>query len=338
MVNIRDVAKAAGVSASTVSLVLNHRAQEYKISPETQQRVLDAAAALHYTPRSRPHPVRLGDNSVTLCIYTEMDYSSNFILRMVNGIRTQMAEQELELNTLISPFIKNRLEEKLTLQNNRTLQAAIIAAPYVRDTAYLEHHKLSIPFVLYNRASDRCNTVEVDNYAVGQKAAAHLADCGIRTAGVVSASPGYAAMRQRTGGFEETCALRGIPIPPDFRLKADNSQAGGYAAGECLAAMADRPRALFCDSDAIAQGLVCALIRHGVRVPQDVGVVAVGMGDPRSASFSIPSITTVDIPHEEMCARSVELLLAILRREVSGIRHITCESRLIIRETSPLPG
>lgn len=335
MANIRDVAELAGVSPSTVSMVLNNHAQERKISPATQRIVLDAASALHYVPKRPPRHIYLADNSITLCIYVEMDHSANFLLRMINGLRTQMAEMEMELNTLISPFVKNRLSEKLVLQNNHTMQAAIIAAPYVRDIEYLENNRIGIPFVLYNRSSKTCNTVEIDNFAVGQQAADHLMERRVKTAGIISAMPGYAAIRTRSRGFEETCALKGIEILPKFRLSTDNSERGGYETGERIAAMSDRPRALFCDSDAIAMGLVSALVRQGVRVPQEIGVVCVGMGDPKSISYMNPSLTTVDIPHEEMSAKSVQLLMKIIQREIVETSHIMCESRLLIRETSP---
>ncbi|SHH97059.1 transcriptional regulator, LacI family [Sporobacter termitidis DSM 10068] len=337
MANIRDVATLAKVSPATVSIVLNHRAQERGIPPVTQKAVMDAAAALHYSLRKAPRHLRLADNAITLCIYVEMDYSSNFLLRMLNGIRSQMTENEIELNTLISPFIKNRLSDKLPLQNNHTMHAAIIAAPYAKDVEYLENNRIGIPFVLYNRPSQTCNTVEIDNYGVGRQAAEHLAERGVKTVGIVSAIPSYPVIRTRNEGFTETCALNGIDFLPKFRITADNSESGGFEAGERLAAMSGRPRALFCDSDAIARGLVFSLTRHGIRIPEDMGVVCVGMGDPKSLSYMTPSLTTVDIPHEEMSAQSVQMLLGIIQNKVSGVSHVMSESRLLVRESSPAP-
>ena len=207
MPTIRDVAALSGVSVSTVSIVLNGQAEDRKISLETQNKIRDAIKSLGYRPNMSAKKLRSAvDKEYTIGIYWASDFRTNFLSRLLTGMQPEIMSYPFPIHIVICPYKNDYLYREKGLRSANTFDAAIIANTSVADMEYLNAQPPQIPFVLYNRTSEKYNSVTIDNYDAGRKAAQLLLDKGVKNIGAVLFRNTYLAMSIRSRGFIETCA------------------------------------------------------------------------------------------------------------------------------------
>ncbi len=338
MSTIKDVANLAGVSVSTVSIILNGKAADRKISADTQQKVLESVKTLNYRPNVSAKKLRSSTNKeFSVAVYWASDYRTHFLARLITGIQAEVLKYDCPINIVICPYKNGLLHAEKGLLN-ATFDAAIIANTSHEDMAHLNAAPPKIPFVLYNRESEQYNTVTIDNFAAGRKAARLFIEHGLTNIAMVLSKTPYLAMSARSQGFIETCQASGAPIQAENILVAtDNSIQGGALAAEQLLQLPARPQAVFCDSDALAQGMLYTLYQHGIRLPEDLSLIAMGMGNPEANRYSIPALTVVEVPIETIASECIRVLMEVLEHRVEPPVHIQFDSTLIIRETCRAP-
>ena len=338
MTTIKHVASLAGVSVSTVSIILNGKANDRKISPETQHKVLEAVKALNYRPNVSAKKLRSSTNKeYSIAVYWASDYRTHFLARLITGIQAEVLKYEYPINIVICPFKNDFLHLEKGLLNG-AFNAAIIANTSLADMEYLNATPPKIPFVLYNRVSEQYNTVTIDNFEAGRKAAMLFIENGCTDIGMILSKTPYLAMSDRSHGFIETCRANNAAIRDEHIIvAADNSIHGGALAAEQFLQLKHRPQALFCDSDALAQGMLYVLHKHRVRIPEDLSIIAMGMGNPEANKYSIPSLTVVEVPIEKIAAECVRLIIDVLEHNAEPPIHIHYDSALIIRESCVSP-
>jgi len=335
MSTIRDVATLSGVSVSTVSIVLNGQAKDRKISQETQNKINDAIKALGYRPNMSAKKLRsAADKEYTIGIYWASDFRTNFLSRLLTGMQPEIMTYPFPINIVICPYKNDCLYREKGLRSSNTFDAAIIANTSVADMEYLNSHPPQIPFVLYNRTSEQYNSVTIDNYDAGRKAALLLLDKGVKNMGAVLFRDTYLAMSIRSRGFIETCTNNNAKISPENIITTENSILGGVLAAEKYLNLKARPRALYCDSDSIAQGILHVLNKNQINVPDDLFLVAIGMGSPEANQYSTPPLTVVEIPIEKISAECIKLIVGVLEHQIDTPHHVYCDSELIPRESS----
>lgn len=334
MPTIRDVAALAGVSVSTVSILLNGKAKDRKISLTTQQRVMDAIKTLNYRPNVSAKKLRSTvDKEYTIGVYWASDFRTNFLSRLVTGIQMGISNLPFPVHIVICPYRNDYLYKEKGLHDANAFNAAIIANTSTADMSFLSGHEPQIPLVLYNRPSDRYNTVTIDNYDAGRKAAELFLDSGIRNIGAVLFKESYLAMGIRSRGFIETCSQNNVAIAPDHIITTENSIHGGVLAAEKFLQLHPRPQALYCDSDSIAQGMLHVLNRNHIKVPDDLALIAIGMGSSEANKYSTPPLTVVEIPIEKIAVECIKLIIGVLEHQIEPPHHVHCETELILRES-----
>jgi LacI family purine nucleotide synthesis repressor len=339
MSTIKDVAALAGVSVSTVSILLNGKAKDRKISLDTQNKVAEAIKTLNYRPNMSAKKLRsTTDKEYTIGVYWASDFRTNFLARLITGIQSEIIAYPFPINIVICPYQNGYLHREKGLQSGNTFNAAIIANTSTADMDYLESQAPQIPFVLYNRHSDHYNTVTIDNYDAGRKAAMLFINKGITDIGAVLYKESYLAMGIRSRGFIETCAKHNVHITPEKIITTENSILGGVMAAEKFLLLNHRPKAVFCDTDSIAQGMLHVLNKSQIKVPQDLALVAIGMGSSEANKYSTPPLTVVEIPIEKISAECVKLIISVLEHQVDPPQHVHCNSELILRESCCQPS
>lgn len=324
MPTVKDVAREAGVSPTTVSVVMNGQTREKNISETTYKKVIAAARKLGYSPNLSARRLRSSkDPSVNIGLFWNADTRVHIFSRMVKGMQQVKTTSEIPINITLHPFLNGQLANEKSLFTLTDYNGVIIGTTDHEDMRYLESHPPMVPIVLINRQSEQFNRIMIDNDRAGRYIADTFAAHNAKRAGVVTLSNSYLAMSDRRVGFENRCKELGIQILERDIIAVDDSLAGGAnAAHKFLIHKDDLPDAIFCDDDHIAEGLLYVFMQEGIAVPEQVKVFAIGMGNPDRSLFTFPPLSVIDIPYEKMSAEAVRLLLRSISDPGAAVRIV----------------
>ncbi|MFB9476231.1 LacI family DNA-binding transcriptional regulator [Nonomuraea salmonea] len=323
-VTLADVAKAAGVSRTTASLVLSGRGRELRISQDVEQRVLRAAEELQYRPNIVSVGLRTGI-SRTIGFVSDTVATSRLAGDMIKGALEAARERGFML--FIGETEGDAELERLLLQamHDRQVDGLVLASMFTRTITVpkaVTAAPTPLPAVLLNALPDRPTPLPAvlpDEIEAGRHAARVLLDAGHRD-GVylIGAGPGpgdvpqeSVAAAERLAGIHEALGEAGVTVA-GARTCPDWLPEYGLAATRDLLRTV-RPRALICFNDRIAMGAYQALDDFGLKVPADVSVVS--FDDHPLASWVRPRLTTVALPHYELGRKAVDVLFAEIERD-----------------------
>lgn len=333
MVTIKQIAQEVGISSSTVSIVLGGKAAERKISTATQKKIFAAAARLGYQPNMAARSLRGGSgaNELVVAMFWAQDFRASMMLRFWDGLRAEIEKTARPVRLVIYPYVNDHLKESEALTSGANCHAAIICNASYADLQFLEDTQLPIPVVLYNRVCNGYCSVNVDDLKMGALAARAFADQGCKTAAVLTSSPVFEGMENRMHGFRLEGEQHGLTILAN--RYCDNSIRGGYEAVSHRLRhewKQQLPDAVFCGSSAIAHGALRAFCEAGYIGEKLPRLIAVGNGPEESDAFSIPSLSVVYLPMEDMARECIQLVLGQLDGRIA-----TPESRLLPIEYVP---
>jgi DNA-binding LacI/PurR family transcriptional regulator len=306
---IRAVAKAAGVSISTVSRALRGYSD---VNPETRRRVQDAAAALGYSPNPIGQSLVLGRSGYVAVLFSRRHSPAlldRFYAEVLGGIETvlEAGGLSLVLVTLQSLDVERRL-------TGRGRVDGVVALGCDIPLAFLRRlHRSSLPLVLVDQPGwASVPSVTVDNEAGAYTATRHLLERGRRRVAFIAESLSDRNFALRKRGYER--ALREAGLPRDRALVAEGEpeNEGGYLAAKRLLAR-QLPDGIVAANDAAALSAMRALREAGLRVPEDIAVV--GFDDLELASYVHPPLSTVHVPRRQMGELGARLLLSRMAGE-----------------------
>lgn len=334
MITIKQIAAEVGISATTVSIVLNGKAAERKISPATQKKIFDAANKLGYQPNIAARSLRAGygADELRIAMLWAEDSRSSMMVRFWDGLRATLASLGRKVRLVIYPYTNDRMSEVHALTSASDCHAAIICNASDADLAFLRSTQLAIPVVLYNRTCAGYCSVNVDDASMGALAARALCDSGCRTGVVLSSAPVFEGMNVRSHSFMLEGERHGMAVSE--APSCENSARGGYEAVKKLYQSAETPpEGLFCGSSMIAHGAVRALHELGYTSADRPRVVAIGNGQPELDALLVPSLSVVYLPMEEMAAECLRLLLDWMDGLITEPESRLLDVRYIARET-----
>jgi LacI family transcriptional regulator len=323
-VTLAEVAKHAGVSRTTASLVLSGRGRELRISRSVEERVLAAADELGYRPNIVSVGLRTG-TSRTIGFVSDTVATSRLAGDMIKGALEAAREHGMMLfigETEGDPDLEHGL---LQAMHDRQVDGIVYASMFTRAVKVPAALTAAGPAVLLNAVPKRTSTlasVVPDEVEAGRAAARVLLDAGHRDGiHLIGAGPRLRdvpaealAGVERLTGIRETLTRAGVRIASG-RVCADWQPEYGYRATRELLENT-RPRALVCLNDRIALGAYQALDDFGLKVPADVSVVS--FDDHPVASWIRPKLTTIALPHYELGRTAVEVLLVQIDRRRGG--------------------
>jgi LacI family transcriptional regulator len=330
---IRDVARAAGVSKSTVSLVLTGSPL---VRAPTRDRVTAAAAALGYVydrgaARMRGH----GSPIVGMVIN---DLANPFYTELAIGI-----ERACQAESVV-PFLANTAENPVRqAQVIRTMRehgaAGLILAPALdSDAAQVDALTGDTPVVFAMRRlrGARGSAVVPDNREGARLATAHLIALGHRRIAFLGGLPGMSVRGERHAGYADALRAAGIPADPALVAEARPSREGGRAALAQVLAAAEPPTACLAYNDVVAIGAMHALAERG-RVPgRDFAVV--GFDDIAEARQTVPPLTSVAVDGEGLGERAARLLLRRIAQPASKDEIVVGAVQLVVRRSCGAMG
>lgn len=306
---LSDVARAAGVSATTASYILNGRGGQMRISAETEERVRAAATALAYRPNRSARSLRTR-RTATLGVISDLVAGGHFASGMLTG--ASRAARELDHLLVIGesggdPELERLLLEEMLSRDVDGVVYATVRASGVR----LPTELLGVRTVTLNCVDPGAGVAAVlpDDVAGGRLAAAALADAGVRDIWVVGHDPQpvSTAGRDRLAGITVELGSRGLRV--QGRIECPWLVRESYDAVHAWLATRDGPPGgLICLNDRVGMGVYEALEEHGLRIPDQVSVVS--FGGSELAHWLRPALTSVALPFQELGATAVRRLLA----------------------------
>ena len=327
---IKDIAAMAGVSVTTVSRVLNHRPD---VNSATREKVEQIIRECHFVGNTNARGLKQGNEVIGVVIRGR----SNPFLSALSEAILERADN-IPDNNFVTEYIDEKADEfqtalRMTRQNH--VKGLIFVGSLIDDRVKAIRG-LDIPMVFTTvnaeaAALPRASSVAVDDRSMGRQVAEELLSCGHRRIAVFGSNPVAGdSLAMRFQGFCDAFADRGLTYDHSLYRETRFSFAAGYDIARTF--FTERPdvTALFATSDTVAVGAISALRDLGKNVPDDVSVV--GFDGVDISRFTIPRLTTVEQPVNEIARRSVNLLLDMMEKSAAP-RHILVEASFRRRES-----
>jgi LacI family transcriptional regulator len=286
MATIKDVARHAGVSYTTVSHVLN---KTRPVSREARERVLVAVEALAYVPSALARSLRSkATGSIGLIIPNN---TNPYFSEVARGIEDSCYAAGYSVILCKSDDDPAKQRDYLNVLLTKRCDGLIVATLAQTDGELLR--KMKVPTVLLDRAPKdmAIDLVAVDNAAGGALAAQHLLALRRRRIACIAGPQELDISSERVAGLRQSLQQAGMPLPAEQLVYADFTSTGGYAATCLLLSSPQPPDAIFCCNDLMAIGALRAAAERGIQVPRELSVI--GFDDIDLAQFVHPPLTSV---------------------------------------------
>lgn len=317
-VTIKDVARLAGVSPATVSLVLSNKGQ---VSEETRRRVLEAAQKLGYRPNVLARNLVKGKtNTILLCAFIRDDRKlSTFYGDLINSLLTAISSSGYYLQMVVKGEFFNghpldKREALLDIARNRLFEGLVLLSHW--PVQYAEVSDLvreGFPFVVVNQRVDGegVSYVDIDHYGGAKEAMMYLLRQGHTRIAHIRGPQGHRHAEERYRAYLDALIEHGIPVRREYIFEGDFRRLSGRKAMEELLKVRPLPTAVFCANDKMAIGALQVAKEHNIRVHEDI--VIVGFDGIEAVKYTDPPIPTVEQPLGELGRVAAEILVEKIR-------------------------
>ncbi len=325
MTTIAEVARAAGVSVSTVSHVVN--GTRY-VAPDTAKLVQDAIDDIGYLPNTLARSLKLASSSsVGLAISA---LSNPYFSDIIYAVEAECAR--LGFMVFLADTQDDPAKELAVIRalHQRRVDGIIFApsAEPARALDYLLHR--GPPCVLIDRMADpRFDQIGIDNAKAMDALVDHVTALGHRQIGFVAGQPGFATTVERIAGFQAALAARGIAIQPDWIVTGSLTTASAATAAHRLLAQARPPSAIVTGNNLATIGVMRAVRELGLSVPDDLSLV--GIDDFEWANLFEPRLTLVEQPCTELGRQAAALLVERIGAPTGARKSVRLASKLQTR-------
>ena len=294
-VTVKDVAKRAGVSPSTVSRVCNNNPS---ISKETRERVLQAIAELGYElPAAQEAPaVRTIKNiGIVLPPSDREAYENTFYLKAIRGISKVCNQRQVASTIVTGKDYEEILQSIQILHRSNSIDGFILlySKKNVVVDYFCEHGLLYVIVGKPNDPASQTICIDNDNLLAGREAADYLYDLGHRRIGYIGSKNNFMYASDRRAGYQLSLLLHELTVRPDYCVEMESVNSDSSGKLQALLSQEDRPTAFVVSDDMLALALerVCAQMQ--LSIPGDVSIVA--FNNSLYAQLASPQLTAVDI-------------------------------------------
>jgi len=333
-VSIKDIARAADVSHSTVSRALS---DSPLVSTETKARIQRLAREMGYSPDAQARSLVMGKTQTIGVVVTTI--TDPFITEIVQVIESTAHDHGYTVILASSSAKSERELAAVEMLGSKRVDGVIVTSSRV-GVFYQEHlDRLSVPVVLVNSHREQRGpytfSINVDNRHGGCLATEHLVQLGHRRVAYITGPVDNSDDLERQAGYRQALTEADIALDSTLVILGTGRAGGGERALPALRALSDPPTAVFCYNDMTAIGLMRAAREAALSIPQDLAVV--GFDDIPFSSFVQPPLTTVAQPKHKMGKQAMEMVLALIARESSNngqTSNIVVQGELVVRESS----
>lgn len=304
MATIKDVAKLAGVSTTTVSHVIN---KTRFVAEDTTKAVLAAVAELNYSPSAIARSLKVSTTkSIGMMITTsEAPYFAEIVV----------AVEEYCYNNGYSLFLCNTQNDPEKIKNHfdmllkKRVDGILVMCSEYREDAFALFRAANVPMVVmdWGPNEDKSDRIIDHCFEGGYLATKHLIDNGHKDIAIIAGYLYKTTAKARYDGFVKAMEEAGLPIRSEWVFENDFQPEGGYECMNDILKQPTRPTAVFCGCDMMALGVISAITEKGLQVPQDISVI--GYDNIHSSRFFAPPLTTVHQSKIRLGEMALELLL-----------------------------
>ncbi len=327
-VSIKDIAKEAGVSPSTVSRALNDHPH---IRDETKAYIQDLAQAMGYVPSVLARGlVAQRTASIGVAI---TDLADPYYARLLLGIEDAATARGYQV--VLSSYYRDPSRE-LAIVNDfhmRRVDGIIITGSETEESYSSTERKFFMPIVLVNRPNYPCS-VSVDRFLGAQKIVEHLIELGHRRIAHISEGAKFRDKSRRYKGYLAALQKHCLEQDDDLIVNGDGGISGGIQAVPQLLNLSAPPTAIFCFNDMTAIGAINALRQRGYKVPGDISVA--GYDDLEMAAYYYPALTTVRQQTYQLGKRAVKMLLRLINHEDDVVPEVVEPELIVGQSTAPV--
>lgn len=304
MATIKDVAKRAGVSTTTVSHVIN---KTRFVAEETREAVWVAIKELHYSPSAVARSLKVNHTKTIGLLATSSE--APYFAEIIEAVERRCFAQGYILGNAHNNIQKQ--QAYLSMMAQKRVDGLLVMCSEYPDAliAMLEDNR-NIPMVVMDWGKSRgdfTDTVLDNAFDGGYLAGRYLIERGHRDIGAIPGQLERNTGGGRHAGFVKALSEAGITLRDEWLVQGDFEPESGYLAMQQILSQKQRPTAVFCGGDIMAMGAICAADEMGLRVPQDISVI--GYDNVRNARYFTPALTTVHQPKERLGETAFDMLI-----------------------------
>ncbi|SCY32714.1 LacI family DNA-binding transcriptional regulator [Alkaliphilus peptidifermentans] len=326
-VTIKDIAKLANVSHTTVSRALNDSSL---INDETKKRIKKIAKELNYTPNFNAKSLVLEKSYHIGLFFSTIDKgtSSHFFYEVVRGVNSVIGEQ---YNLVVKGIDEYH---DLNVISKTNFDGIIIMSQSTKDNPFIYHVlDRKIPMVVLNREFQEGLSVNIlsDDKMGAYKAVQYLVNMGHKKIAIIEGKEGFKSTQERKEGYLEALVDYNISINRNFIVKGNYDLESGYIAMKQLLHNEEFPTAVFCSNDDMAVGAMKAIGEKNLKIPEDISII--GFDDNIFSSFLTPALTTVQRPIKEISQEGANNLIKLIDKTKVEKDTIYINTELVIRDS-----
>lgn len=324
MTTIHDVAARAGVSIATVSNVINHTR---KVSPNTEARVKDALKELNYVPNIVARSLKTNTYKSIGIIAEEVTAFST--PPIIDAICAFFDSKDYMVNLCdLRTYSHPEYDTALLQSSLNTLEASraggiIYIGSNLSNVEHIRHLITRPTIFAYCTASPKDCCITYDNFQAAKQAAKLLISRGHKHIGIITGSLDQAFVHQRIMGFRSEMVEAQLTLPASCILTGNWSYDLACEQAEKLLTQKNPPTAIFAMNDVMAYAVAAVAHRRNLRIPEDLSVI--GFDNRSHSAYSLPAITTLDIPLYDIGHLAARMLLQLLETgEVPSSQLLHC--------------
>ncbi|MDR1718715.1 MAG: LacI family transcriptional regulator [Dysgonamonadaceae bacterium] len=320
-VSLKDIAQEIGVSNATVSLVLNGKEKEGRVSKELAERIRKKAVAMNYHPNAMARALRMGSSNTIGLIVT--DSSNQFFAKL--AFRIEEYADSLGYSVIVANSNENdaKMERMIQELKNRQVDGFIIIPTENGQGSINNLVNSKVPVVLLDRYFEEINThhVLIDNFKTSRSATEFLINQGCKRIGLIIYKSELPHMQERRNGFAEALKRNGMYVPAFIKeINYQTIEENIQKAIDDLLTRIDPVDGILFASNSIAIHSLKYLMKRNINIPSDMKVI--GFDENDAFDLSREPIPFVQQPIAEMGKLSVDLIIKQIEKEALNPTHI----------------
>lgn len=333
-VTIKDVAKKANVSPSTVSRVLS---DSPRISTETKERVRKVMEELNYHPNSMARSLATNSSNVLGIVFPRsgnLAFQNPFFSDVLRGIMTSANENNFGIQLAAADDEAEILKSVKDMIRGRRVDGIIMLYSKENDQIIKFLHEVNFPFVMIGKPYDyeeKITHIDNDNVSAGEEGTNYLLKLGHRHIGFIGGNKKLMVTKNRLEGYKKALENNGIPFDPNYVKYEEFLVSGGKHGVEQLLSLKNPPTALLVTDDIMALGVLRTLKMMGQQVPTDLSILS--FNNSMFAELSEPGLTSMEINIVEMGYHAVKNIIDKINHPKEPVKRVIIPHQLIIRSS-----
>lgn len=326
-ITIKDIAKLANVSHTTVSRALN---DSPLINEKTKIKIKTIAEKMNYVPNYSAKSLVL-DKSHTIGLFfssISKGTSSNFFHQTVRGVNSAIGETYNLVVRGIDDY------KDFSAINSKRFDGIILMSQSDNDNAFIYHlWQNHIPVIVLNREIEGNSLINILSYDEegAFNATTYLIENGHKDIAIIEGKEEFKSSKNRKDGFIKALIKNDIKVNIDYIVRGDYEVKGGYEAMKKLLALSNPPTAVFCSNDDMAIGAIKSIYEKGLKIPSDISII--GFDNIDFAKYATPALTTIKRSMEEISIIGAKKIIEVIDKKQYSGEKIYIKTELVERES-----